>query len=227
MPSDRLPWRLALLGYELRIFRRGSIWFTPAILFLVSVALMLGSGRASSYHVSLMVLEQIACLVLLFNATALLSTDCDSGTIERLFSGPGRRSVVYLRRFGILVGLDVAVLVMLAILWQLDRTSISMPRALMVAVPPVVFLSAVGFFAAVLARDANVGAALAAGWWFVNRILLPRYANRGVLEYVFLFKESYYPASSTFVANRLVLLLLGLALVGLMPLLLKDAERYL
>ncbi len=220
------PWWLALLGYELKILKRENVWFVLISLFLVSVVLIFGSSRSRSYGISVMFFENMAPLVMLFNATALLSNDHDHGTIERVFASPGHRSVVYLRRFAIVCGVDVTILATLILLWQLDSSAISIPRALMTSIPSALFLSGLAFFGAVLVRDSNVGAVISACWWVLNQFAA-RYGNKGWFGYIFLFKETYYPGSSTFAANRLTLLLLGVTLSSLIPLLLRKVERYL
>ncbi len=219
-------WWLALLGYELKILKRGNIWFVLISLFLVSLVLIFGSSRSSSYGISVVFFENVGPLVMLFNATVLLSNDRDHGTIERVFASPGHRSTVYLRRFATVCGVNVSILSALILLWQLDPSAISLPRTLMTSIPPVLFLSGLAFLGAVLVRDPNVGAVLSAGWWVLNHFAWS-YGNKGWFGYIFLFKETYYPGSSTLVGNRLALLLLGVTFLSLIPLLLRKAERYL
>ena len=220
------PWWLALLGYELKILRRGNVWFVLISLFLVSLVLIFGSSRSPSYGISVVFFENVAPLVMLFLATTLLSNDRDHGTIERMFASPGHRSTVYLRRFATVCGVDVAILSALILLWQLDPSAISVPRALMTSIPPALFLSGLAFLGALLVRDPNVGAIISAGWWVLNQFAV-KYGNTGWFGYIFLFKETYYPGSSTLVGNRLTLLLLGVTFLSLIPLLLRKAERYL
>ncbi len=220
------PWWLTILGYELKILRRGNVWFVLISLFLGSLGMIFGSSRSPSYGTSVVFFENVAPLVMLFTATALLSNDRDHGTIERVFASPGHRSTVYLRRFATVCGVDVAILSALILLWQLDPSAISAPRALMTSIPPVLFLSGLTFLGAVLVRDPNVGAVISTGWWVLNQFAVS-YGNKGWFGYIFLFKETYYPGSSTLVGNRLTLLLLGVIFLSLIPLLLRKAERYL
>lgn len=224
-PINSIAAFLKLLGYELKILKQETVWGVLAGLFLVSLALI-GGSRNSFPFVAWIFFENLAPLVMLFIAIALLANDRDHNTLESLFSRPGSGFVVYLRRLAFVHALDAAILLGLALLWQIETGTPPVVEILLTSVPPVVLLTNIGFFGAVLLNDSGGGPALGGSWWLLNQFLR-RYGSQGWFGYIFLFKKTYYPHFPAFWSNRLALLLLGVILASAALLLLRKVERFL
>lgn len=214
-----------LIGYELKILKRETVFLSVGSLALISIALIAGSRSSSQYTVWIF-FENLVPLTLLFIPTALLSNDRDQRIIERVFSLPTSSVVIYLRRLACVYIMDVVGLFVLALLWQVKTGTPAVPQILITSLPPTLFLSSLSFGGAALLKDANVGAVAGGSWWLMNYIF-KSYGNAGWFAYIFLFKQTYYPDSITFWSNRLTLVALAIGLVSLASFLFRRAERYL
>lgn len=216
-----------LVIYELKIQSQKTAIGIVITLLLVSLALIFGSSHFIPIF-PWIVFENLAPLVLLFNSTALLANDRTYRTLETLFSRPGIRIAIYLRRLLIVYILNVLIVTGLALFWQIMAESPPVTEILLTSISPVLLMTSLGFWGAVLMNDANGGAAVGVIWWFLNRSpLLIRQGNQGWFGLVFLFKKTYYPHSTHFVSNRIALFLLGMSLIGVTAVVFRKGERFL
>lgn len=232
MKSRRLNWKdkmsvsLKLIGYELKILPRKAVWGVLITLLLVSLALIFGS-RNSFPFVAWILFENLAPFVLLFNGVALLDNDRTHKTLDILFSRPGSRFGIFLRRLILVYSLNVLILGALSFLWQIKNEAPSMPEILLTSVSPALFLTSLGFCSAVVLNDANGGASVGGAWWFINQFILARYGDQGWFGYVFLFKRTYYPHSTQFVGNRIALFFLGVSFIVVTAIAFRKGERFI
>jgi len=186
-----------LINYETLILGKGVIGTVVGGLILVSLALISGSKNTMPFTAWIF-FEVLTPLTMMFLVIFLVSSDRAISMFERIFTLPSFGTGVYLRRLIIALSIDGLIVFFLAIVWQIKPGAPLVSRILITALPPVFFLSCLGFLGAVLLNDGNAGAAVAGPWWLINHFFLKKYGEPGWIKYIFLFKETYYPGSVTF-----------------------------
>jgi len=215
---------VALLGYEFRIMRLSVIGTALALLGFISLILILGPPHKGGMAVGFF--EVLTSLTLLATTSHLLAVDQDHRALEFVLLLTPWPFRLYLRRFLLVLGINIGVIVALAFVWYLWYLPLSVPRLLLVALPPMIFVTSLSFGLSLVCNNANIGAMLTGAYWLLHQ-LLREYGDQGWFGYLFLFKATYYPASATFLANRLVLFLLAGCLLAGSSVAFRQIERYL
>lgn len=215
---------VALLSYEFRIIRPSVIGMALALLGFISLILILGPPHKGG--TAIVFFEDLASLALLVTTSHLLAVDQDYGALEFVLVSTTSPFQLYLRRFLMVLGVNIGLVAGLAFTWHLWYLPFPVPYLLLVALPPMIICTSLSHLLSLVAKNANIGAMLAGGYWLLNQ-LLRKYGDQGWFGYLFLFKATYYPRSSTFLENRLVLLLLAACLLAGSSLAFRRTERYL
>jgi hypothetical protein len=215
---------VALLGYEFRIIRLSVVGTALALLGFISLILILGPSHKGGIVIGFF--EVLTSLTLLATTSHLLAVDQDHRALEFVLLSATRPFWLYLRRFLLVLAINIGVTVALAFVWHLCYLPLPVPDLLLVALPPMIFVTSLSFSLSLVCNNANIGAMLTGAYWILHQ-LLRKYGDRGWFGYLFLFKASYYPASATFLANRLVLLLLAGCLLAASSVAFRRVERYL
>lgn len=218
------PAPVALLGYEFRIIRLSVMGTALALLGFISLILILGPPHKGG--TAIVFFEDLASLALLVTTSHLLAVDQDYGALEIVLISTTSPFRLYLRRFLMVLGVNVGLVAALALIWHLWYLPFPVSYLLLVALPPMIFCTSLSYLLSLVAKNANIGAMLAGGYWLLNQ-LLRKYGDQGWFAYLFLFKATYYPRSATFLENRLVLLLLAGCLLAGSSLAFRRTERYL
>ncbi|GEM_PF-5225118 len=236
MRGTRLPERLqrlprpssvasiALLGYEFRIIRPSVMGMALALLGFISLVLILGPPHKGG--TAIVFFEDLASLALLVTTSHLLAVDQDYGALEFVLISTTSPFRLYLRRFLMVLGVNVGLVGGLALIWHLWYLPFPVSYLLLVALPPMIFSTSLSYLLSLASNNANIGAMLAGGYWLLNQ-LLRKYGDQGWFGYLFLFKTTYYPGSATFLENRIVLLLLAACLLAGSRVAFRRTERYL
>ncbi len=97
--------------------------------------------------------------------------------------------------------------------WALPKPGAA---ALLVWLAPALWLAAVGALLALLLRSWSASGALLGGLWFAQQVLHGYFATQGWLRPWFLFATTYDAAAPFWLANRVEVILMALAVfVGL------------
>jgi hypothetical protein len=215
---------VALLGYEFRIIRLSVVGTALALLGFISLILILGPPHKRGMAIGFF--EVLTSLTLLATTSHLLAVDQDHRALEFVLLSTTRPFWLYLRRFLLVLVINIGVIVALAFIWHLCYLPLPVPDLLLVALPPTILVTSLSFGMSLACNNANIGAMLTGAYWILHQ-LLRKYGDRGWFGYLFLFKATYYPASATFLANRLVLLLLAGCLLAASSVAFRRIERYL
>jgi hypothetical protein len=199
----------------------------PPLAGALLVALLHSSGRSSS------IVDGVAGLVLegvcpLGPAVAVLMLVGRDRGVELVLATPARYGRVLFARAGIVAGLGAVTSLLVAVAlyctgtWPAQESGAGIVLAW---AAPLVWLGGLGLLAAVASASAGVGSALVGGLWLAEILGTDTFTGNPALRSQYLYTTHIHLAGGAWVANRVALIVVGIAAIAAARPLLASPAR--
>lgn len=206
---------LSRARYHLTIAGLDTLWL-PAAAGLGFWLLVLNGGDAIQNRSALLLWSEVLLPGIAGLLCAYSASPAGDPARDLVFTSPRGAARVYLERYALLI--SACLLLSLGLGWLISATVLpelgwpAAVQATLLGLPPLLLFSALALLAAGLSGGPAGGAALAGGAWLL--LLLGRsLASHPVGEWLYPFAYYFEPGPRVWLANRLLVLVLGLALL--------------